>query len=153
MDALVFIHLNEWGYHVLESWFTDAELRRRYSRPTQTWFEYVLNEPRVYAWMILENGHPVGHLQLDCKQNGTGYFSFLVKPGLRNRGYGKRILRAFLALPQAAKLSCIKTEVEADNLASIRCLQAAGFFQETLEPDADGFLHFFLQRISCGRAK
>ncbi len=144
MAELVFAPLNESGFRMLQTWFDDTELQRRYSYPTQQWYNYVQNEPGVYAWMILEDDGMVGHLQLDVKEDGTGYIGCYVKPDLRNRGYGKRILHALCARPEATRFHRLVAGVEPDNLASIRCMQAVGFIQGTVEPDEDGFIRFVL---------
>jgi RimJ/RimL family protein N-acetyltransferase len=147
MGELTFLPLDETGYAILQSWFANTELRRRYACPTQNWFYYVQNQPGVFAWMVQESSQFVGHLQLDCEQDGTGYIGFVVNPDLWNQGIGKRIIRAFLALPEAAQLTCIKAEAEVDNLASVRCLLGSGFIQEAPEPDAAGFYHFVCKVI------
>jgi len=142
MTDLSFVPIDEPGLRVLETWFDDPELQRRYSRPDQTWFDYVCNEPGVHAWMICESGAPVGHLQLDTDIEATGYIGLVVKPELRNRGYGKRVLRAFLERPEAGRLDRIVGCAEVDNVASHRCVEAVGFVQQGAEPDEEGFLSF-----------
>ena len=139
---MAFVLIDESGLRVLETWFDDPELQRRYSRPDRTWFDYVCNEAGVRAWMIHENGAPVGHLQLDTDADGTGHIGLVVKPELRNRGYGKRILRAFLGRPEVRRLNTIVGCAEVDNVASHRCVRAVGFVQQGTEPDEEGFLSF-----------
>ena len=56
MADLVFVPMDESELRTLESWLDDPELRRRYCRPTHTWFDYVRHDPGVYAWMIHEDG-------------------------------------------------------------------------------------------------
>src|SRR5512143_3616055 len=99
MIDLTFSLLDETGFSTLRSWFSDPELQRRFEYPTCTWFDYVTGESNIRAWIIQEDNLPVGHLQLDIDLDQMGYIGFYVKPELRNQGYGKRILRAFLARP------------------------------------------------------
>jgi RimJ/RimL family protein N-acetyltransferase len=146
MPDLIFVPIDEPGLHLLQSWFKNDELQRRYDRPTDTWLEYVRNEPGVYAWIIYEDEVPVSHLQLDTEAEGTGYVGLVVKPELRNRGYCKRILRALLDRPEVLQLNRIVGTVEADNVASHRCVEAVGFVQQGNEPDEDGFLVFVYSR-------
>ena len=142
MSDLTFALLDETGLSILRSWYSDPELQRRLEYPTQTWFDYVSGEPNVHAWMIQEDDLSVGHLQLDVGADQTGYIGFCVKPELRNQGYGKRILRAFLARSEVRTLNRIVAEAEVDNSASHSCLKAAGFAQEGNGPDEYGFLRF-----------
>jgi RimJ/RimL family protein N-acetyltransferase len=142
MAHLVFTLLDEAGFALLRTWFSDLELRRRFEYPTRLWFDYVCNEPNVHAWLIQDGDLTVGQLQLDIEAGQMGYIGFYVNPELRNQGYGKRILDAFLARPEANQLGKIVATAEVDNAASHRCLQAAGFIQYGNEPDEEGFLSF-----------
>ena len=142
MASFDFIPLDEVGLEEYESWFSDAELRRRIEPPRVNWFRYVSNEPGVHAWMIREAGTPVGHIQLDVSPDQAGSFSIVVKPQLRGRGLGGRIMRIFLARPEVMRLRRLEAGVEQDNLAAQRCLRTAGFTQEGIAPDNEGFLTF-----------
>lgn len=142
MTNLAFTPLDEAGFIMLRSWFSDPELRRRFEYPTRIWFDYVCNEPNVYGWLIQDGNFVVGHLQLDINTEQTGYIGFYVNPKLRNKGYGKRILDAFLERPEVSSLNKIVAEAEVNNVASHRCLQSAGFIQEVNEPNREGFLSF-----------
>ncbi len=151
MTDLAFIAIDESEMRTLESWFDDAELRRRYCRPSREWFDYVRNEPAVHAWMIHENEMPVGHFQLETISDGTGGIGLVVKPDLRNRGYGKRILRAFLARGEARRLERIVGKAEADNEACHRCVKAVGFAQQGHEADDEGYLTFAHTSVGTAR--
>ena len=142
MADLLFKSLDEAGFSTLRSWFNDPELQRRFEYPTRIWFNYVCNEPKVYAWLIQEDTLPVGQLQLDIETDQIGYLGFYVKPELRNQGFGQRILRTFLAKSVVSSLKRIVATAEADNLASHYRLKAVGFIQDESKPDEDGFLRF-----------
>lgn len=142
MTNLTFIPLDEAGFVMLRTWFSDLELQRRFEYPTRLWFDYVCNEPNVYAWLIQDGDVPIGQFQLDIGTERMGHVGFYVNPELRNQGYGKRILNAFLHRPEVSSLNKIVAEAEVDNVASHRCLQVAGFIQERSEPDEDGFVSF-----------
>ena len=96
MTELKFTSLDEAGFTMLLSWFTDPELQRRFEYPTRIWFNHLCNEPNVHGWIILEEDRPVGRLQLDIHPHQIGYIGYYVNPKLRHQGYGKRILRSFL---------------------------------------------------------
>ena len=139
MSTLEFIPLDEDGFSVLRSWFSDQELQKRLEYPTPLWFDYVCNEANVYAWLINEGDFPVGHLQVDIQTDGTAYIGFYVNPELRKQGYGRRILNALITRPEVSTVGKFIAMAEVDNLASQRCLQSAGFLLEG-PPDAEGFL-------------
>jgi RimJ/RimL family protein N-acetyltransferase len=150
MADLRFERLVEADLPELRSWFSDAELRRRYGFPTPAWFEYVSNQAAVHAWVIWDGELAVGVLQLDALADQTGHMGFYVKPALRGRGYGKRILSDYLSRMAHGNLNRIIAEAECDNLASHRCLLTTGFVQD--RADEDGFIRFvYKARESVGQ--
>lgn len=142
MSELTFRVLDESELRLLHTWFQDAELRRRIQPPTLQWFSYVSHTPGCYAWMVYEGNIALGQLQMDTYADNTGSAALAVNPKLRNQGYGKMILRAFLKRPEVARLNQLEVTIEPDNFASLRCFQQAGFIQASSEPDQEGFLHF-----------
>jgi RimJ/RimL family protein N-acetyltransferase len=142
LSELIFRPLDEITLRLYLAWFQDAELKRRIQPPTQQWFNYVSHTPGIYAWIIYENDLPVGQLQLDTYTDHTGSVGLVVNPAVWNQGYGQRILEAFFQRVEVACLAQVEAAIEADNLASLRCFQKAGFIQDRPEPDEEGFLHF-----------
>ncbi len=141
MAGLTFRPLDEAGMRLYASWFDDAELKRRIEAPTPRWFEYVTTTPGSYAWLVYDGEHAIGSVQMDTDAERKGWFGLVVKPTLRRRGYGTRILQAFLRRPEVTALRQLEAEVELDNLAALRCCQRVGFVQTDAGPDDDGFLH------------
>ena len=146
MSNLVFTPIDEQGLLIYQTWFNDAELSRRIEPPTRGWFDYVRYEPGYFAWMIYEDGIAVGQLQLDTYSNRTGSMALVVKPELRNRGYGTRILRAFLERAEVRQLNRIEATIEPDNIPALHCAKSVGFVQQSPEPDDEGFLDFVYNR-------
>ena len=64
----------------------------------------------------------------------------------RRRGYGIATIRAVVEHPDVAHVLLFFGSVEADNIASIRCLAKAGFLLRSEEPDFEGMLHYSLER-------
>jgi predicted acetyltransferase len=137
MSGLNFTSMGETEFQIFRSWFVDEELRRRISLPDRHWLDYVRYEARVYAWLVYEDGVPVGQVQLDVDATQSGYVGMAVNPGFRRQGYCKRILRALLLRPKVLSLVSIEAGAEMDNVPSQRCLLAV-----SEEPDEDGFLQF-----------
>ena len=142
MPDLCFRPLDRAGLTALMSWFSDAELSRRLSAPTEQWFQYVTVEAGNSAWLIFEDHQPVGMVQLDTYPDKTGSISLAVDPRLRARGYGQRILSAFLRQEAGKNLERIEACIETDNLASLRCFQAAGFRASDMGPDNHGLVTY-----------
>ena len=144
--ALRFERLDCAGLRVFAAWFDEGELRRRLSAPDEAWFRYVSAGAGNGAWLAYEGERAVGQVQLDAAPDGTGSLSLAVHPALRGRGYGGRILAAFLRGEEALRLGEITACIEADNAASLRCFRACGFVPRGDGPDADGLIEHVLTR-------
>ncbi len=142
MSDLDFQFLNRAGLALLADWFRDPELTRRISAPTEQWFQHVTAKAGNGAWLVYEGPLPVGLVQLDTCPDQTGSIALAVNPRLRSCGYGKRILSAFLRGAAAQRLDHIEACIEADNFASLRCFQAAGFRASSSEPDRYGLVTY-----------
>lgn len=145
IDDLRFVPLDEAGFLTYQSWFADDELRRRFEYPTRIWFEY-LSSPKANGWLIYQVDSPVGFVQLDITDELIGYFSVTVVAPLRNRGYGRRILRAMMAHPAAQAVRRFSAGVEMDHDACRHCLLAADFTPDSAAPDHEGFIYYSLPR-------
>jgi RimJ/RimL family protein N-acetyltransferase len=54
------------------------------------------------------------------------------------------MIRALVARPELSEVGLFEAGVEPENIASIRCLLAAGFQPHSNEPDYEGMLYFML---------
>jgi L-amino acid N-acyltransferase YncA len=70
----------------------------------------------------------------------------VVDPAFRRHGYGRQILETLFEAPEVADVEFFGAGVDSDNVASIRCLKAAGFVQENEEPDFEGIVYFLRRR-------
>jgi RimJ/RimL family protein N-acetyltransferase len=144
----------------LQIWFEDEELSKRLGGmlPLQKYFDYVQSESNYFAWMALEGGTPqdggtpVGAVFMQIESNEPDEadepqsFAFLVRPRLRSRGYGRRILQRFMGQPEASDAKKWRVGVEADNIACQRCLASVGFVPENAAEDEEGFLQYIQTR-------
>jgi RimJ/RimL family protein N-acetyltransferase len=140
INNLTFVPFDEHAYQIYASWFADAELARRISLPSKEWLALVTCKPSSRAWLIYEGSLPVGEIQMDIEPKAN--IAYVVNPALRGQGYGKGILRAFLAREDVKGFPQIEAFVEPDNVASIHVLLAVGFVQLREVPDEDGCLKF-----------
>ena len=97
---------------LLVDWFRDPELNRRISAPTEQWFQYVTAGAGNRAWLVYEGFLPVGLVQLDTGSDQTGSISLAVNPYLRARGYGRRILSAFLRQKAVQSLNRVEACID-----------------------------------------
>ncbi|WP_158531595.1 MULTISPECIES: GNAT family N-acetyltransferase [unclassified Meiothermus] len=133
---------DEAGRRLIEAWFEDPELARWLSPPDAVWRLLRHRAPGVEPWLAWQGQEAVGYVQGEPDEHDPTafHFAFAVRPDLRGRGYGKRIVRAMLEHPGLARYRRFVASVEPDNHASLRSLQALGFAPHSLEPDESGFL-------------
>ncbi|MBE2193770.1 MAG: GNAT family N-acetyltransferase [Anaerolinea sp.] len=145
MPEFTFRVLDESELRLYQAWFSDSELSRRIEPPTAQWYNYVRSTPGYEVWMVYDGTAAVGVVSLEANPDDhTAWVLVVVNPAVRRQGYGHKLLQALIQRPEATHLNLLKATVEPDNLASLRCLQKAGFIQEPPEPDDEGFLHFKL---------
>jgi RimJ/RimL family protein N-acetyltransferase len=134
---------------IVEPWFDDPETQQWLG--DRKWPAMVLHPPaehrghptvRRESLLAIEDGSPVALLDVETYQDGTAGFAFVVDPGRRGRGVCRQAALALVARLAKAGVHGLFGGVEPANLASIRCLEAAGFKSSSGQPDAEGFLQF-----------
>jgi RimJ/RimL family protein N-acetyltransferase len=145
------VAVSEQTLELLLGWFRDGELRRRLGPPTPGWIRSVTGNPDASGWLALENGTPVGFVQME-RQQRTGTILFAVRPDLRRQGVGRRLLIEFTKQPALTSIDRLEAYVEPDHAASRRCLAAAGFTLTSAAPNPDGFLQYEWRRGSPASA-
>jgi len=114
--------------------FKDAEVLNRLSGtlPLERWFQFVQQSPNYFAWMVYEKDvvGAVGQIEIEIYPDRTAAIGLLTNPDLRNKGYGKRIIRNLLKRPELRGVEIIRASIESDNSASIHCFKGSGFIEE-----------------------
>ncbi len=87
-----------------------------------------------------------GPIIVDSIEAPAGALAFVVDPARRGRGIGRAMIGALMLQPQVAFVALFEAGVEPENLASRRCLAAAGFTLRSEEPDFEGFLYYLVRR-------
>ncbi|NRP21010.1 hypothetical protein LPJGGPFB_04269 [Ensifer adhaerens] len=120
------------------AWFADAEIARFLSYPTDDWFAHVSGSVNARCWAaIAPDGVMLAEIQVDRDEDGVGHIELAVRPDLRGKGYGKRILLAFLSGPGSV-FAELHAHVEIDNAASLSCFKRCNFVVAA-EQDDDEF--------------
>jgi RimJ/RimL family protein N-acetyltransferase len=114
-----------------------------------------------YRWLALDCELPVGYIDCGVYDRWTTWdgervvatievpcaaIAYTVDPAFRRRGYGRQILEALFEASELADVELFGGGVDPGNVASIRCLMAAGYTQENEEPDFEGMLYFVRRR-------
>lgn len=132
---------------LVASWFAeDEEGQRRldtdfYGADLKWWLVVQQCAPR-HGWVGLLGDEPVGFVDVEV-DGERGGIAIYVRPAFRCRGIGGQLLRLVAADGRALGIAELVGHVESDNVASIRCLLAAGFTQA----GADEFGSVFRLRL------
>jgi len=133
---------------LVASWFTeDDEGRRRldadFYGANLKWWSLVEQDTARYGWVGMLDNEPVGFVDVEIEGERAG-IAIYVRSEFRRRGIGEQLLR--LAAAEARPLAVVELAAgaESDDIASLRCLIAAGFTQG----DADEFGPLFRLRLA-----
>ncbi|MFS0616063.1 GNAT family N-acetyltransferase [Lederbergia ruris] len=142
---LDFYRLDEVHLEVLDEWFKDEEVLHRLggTLPLNNWFQYVQKSPYYWAWLVQEQGRPVGAIWMEMDINFSTSIALLTHPQLRNKGYGTKMLQTLLQRPELSQAEKIEVGIEPDNPSSLKCFKHIGFKEEGF--DADGFMILTLE--------
>lgn len=145
-------------------WFDDPETRRWLG--DRRWPEMILRlvadppaEHRGHrvvdrrAWIVEEGDVRVGMIDVEIYADRTAGLAFVVAPAHRGRGVARRALGAIASQLAANGVHEVFGGVETDNVASTRCMEAAGFTRRSRQPDAEGFIYFARQLGETARQK
>ncbi|MBA2560391.1 MAG: GNAT family N-acetyltransferase [Propionibacteriales bacterium] len=122
---------------------------------------------RAHSWVALdEQQQPVAHLGGEVYDRWTRYggegpsgplvlgavalrsmgLTYLVDPARWRQGFGRAALRTVICCDEVADVRMFVAGIDADNTASQRCAQSAGFSTDHPEPDwEDTIYHHFIR--------
>jgi RimJ/RimL family protein N-acetyltransferase len=159
MSALRLVPFTATALPVIEPWFDDEQTRRWLG--DRRWPSMILRlaasppvsgasrAPGVLnrcAWIVDDDGAPAGLVDVEVYEDRTAGLAFVIAPARRGTGVGRCALHAIVEQLAAEGIREVFGGAEANNLASIRCMESAGFTRRSPEPDADGFLYLYLAR-------
>jgi RimJ/RimL family protein N-acetyltransferase len=121
---------------------------------------------RIHSWVALDAaGEPVAHLGGEVYDRWCRYaatpegpsvsdvepgpamgLAYVVDPARWRRGYGRAALRGAVAAPEVADVALFALGIDADNTASRRCAESAGYSPDHAEPDWEDIVYHVLRR-------
>ena len=75
----------------------------------------------------------------------------MIDPALRGGGLGRAMIATLTDQPELRLVELFEAGVEPENIASRRCLEAAGFRLRSVEPDFEGMLYYRAWRTDVQR--
>ena len=91
------------------------------------WLSARLADPSTHLWIAEQAGLDVGQVRVDV-HDGTGTVSVAIAPSQRGRGFGSAVLRAMvIAMERQGDARTLRALAHAENVASIRAFERAGF--------------------------
>ena len=128
---------------LVESWFADDEGGQRrldadFYGAGLKWWRLVEQSASRHGWVGLLGDERVGFIDVEV-DGERGGIAIYVCSDFRGRGIGQQLLR--LAAAEGRSLSIVElvATVASDNVASTRCLLAAGFSQAGADQSASRF--------------
>ena len=159
MDGLRFVPLTAAVLPRIEPWFDDPDTQRWLGN--RDWLSMIrrLSEnppaerrgrPVVSrgAWVIEKDHEPVSVVDVETYTDATAGLALVIAPARRGQGLCRRALQDIIDRLAAEGIEEVFVGVEPDNMASIRCMEAAGFVARSPDPDAEGFLYFARRKRS-----
>jgi RimJ/RimL family protein N-acetyltransferase len=107
------------------------------------WFTSKITDSNCKYLLLENNGFPLGSIRVDIKEE-EGTISYLIAPGLKGKGYGKKIVQKLLGYLKKEKIALKKVVgwVQEDNISSIKIFEKTGFEKVQQE---DGTLKFEIE--------
>lgn len=120
----------------LQSWFAQPNAENKFINDyadVETWLELIESSDKRFGYMIYQDLQPIAFLDLELYDDHSASIAFGVKPELRGKGLGKKIIQEVMNLPSLKTITQIHAGVEPDNIASQKVLLSNGFRKTTEE--------------------
>ena len=100
-------------------------------------------------WATYHGEHAGGAVVTDVDLRRSMGLGYVVDPARWGEGIGRATLITVMGHPEVADVEAFYCGIDADNVASRRCAEAAGFTVLDPEPDWEGMLYFRRVRPGC----
>lgn len=129
---------------LLYEWANDDECRKNSFHSDQIkweehveWFNKQLSDSSVFLFVLVDEGHDIGQIRLNQKENGY-VISYSVAKPYRLMGYGKQILMlAENYLYEIQNDALLYAQVKKDNIASQLLFEGLGYDKHESEHDIE----------------
>lgn len=178
MPGLQFHPFEQRELSLVEPWFDDGETQRWLGGSGWPRQMLELQDRQIgqfrgaretgrYQWLAWDQDAPVGYIDCgttdrwttwDGGPNGRGVvaaipvpsagLAYVVNPAVRRRGYGRAMAVGLMARPELAHIELFAAGIEPENVASVRCLAAAGFAALDPLPDWEGIVYYAHRRAA-----
>ena len=113
------------------------------------WSQRLIEAQGWGAWLAVGEGEIVASIAvMNPVQSGAVDIGYGVAPARRGRGHASRLVQALLLKLAGRGVETVRAETWAENPASARALQKAGFTQTGARHDAeDGDLHLWSRAL------
>jgi predicted acetyltransferase len=118
-------------------------LRAERGQPHQPYQDWVEPVPETVTWLVKDNEY-IGSVYIRHRLNWHlekwgGHIHFIVRPSLRRKGYGKKILLKAIPIANYLGIERALLTVAPDNIAAIRVIEACGGKFEDELPETEQF--------------
>lgn len=151
-DRLTFVPLDREWVNVISEWWKDSEIEKWMGGyPPSKALELANSPPEEFrgrkvigrtALVGLANAEPISLIDFEKYEDGSAGLALIISPTHRNKGWGRRALRALIDSPEVEGLERLFAGIEPENVASVRCFEGAGFTPTSREPDHEGIIYF-----------
>lgn len=90
------------------------------------WLDTMLADPAKVIWLSTEGSVPVASIRFEA-EGQRARVSVQVSPDAQGKGIGSRLISEATALYVDATGRTVEAEIKADNVASIRAFESAGY--------------------------
>jgi len=117
---------------LVKKWLACKDVNRWFSIDNwNRFYRWVSRSPNHFLYAAKIGGRMLGMVELGF-EGEKAHFALIIDPAEHNKGYGKQVLRHFLANAAAMtndNAKVIVAGIEEGNHGSIRCFEACGFRQ------------------------
>lgn len=127
----------------LISWFQESVEGNEfidYYKDPEAWLELVESRPERHAFVATIAGRIVGFADIEFDKYVDMSFAFGVKPELRGKGYGRKLLDEIVSYAKTHDAKTIKGGVEKQNIACRRLLESTGFYPAIDDDDTTEYV-------------
>lgn len=134
-------------YQLYKKWFSDPELNLQLGPMDKEWLNHVLTDQSGAQYSFFSSGIFIavaGVLFPDAEHDCYYLTDIAVKPDLRSRGIGAKVIKKLLMHAELREAHNWRASVSVGNLAGLRLLENTGWNRLLIQNDKDELIMFEL---------